>query len=190
MHRKGRGRTLVGGSPLVELCFYVGKTFLKESFSPHPFQRTLQRGFFIFRRIVRSTVVLWYLKPTTRVILSGVRLRTQSKPVGLPSIAKVGSRVVEVKLSVRDPATACRAPRSTPLRSAQDDTDGLCCDNCYKRTIRESPLQNSANIGGLMVERTMSENKKIPRCNFFEDGGVGEESFLFKESFFPRKIYY
>ena len=73
---------------------------------------------------VRSTVVLWYLKPTTRVILSGVRLRTQSKPVGLPSIAKVGSRVVEVELSVRDPDTTCRAPRSTSLRFAQDDTDG------------------------------------------------------------------
>jgi hypothetical protein len=26
----------------------------------------------------------------------------------------------------------------------------------------------------------------IPRCNFFEDGGVGEENFLFKESFFPH----
>ena len=27
----------------------------------------------------------------------------------------------------------------------------------------------------------------LPRCNFFEDGGVGEESFLFKESFFPHE---
>ena len=38
-----------------------------------------------------------------------------------------------------------------------------------------------------------TKNKyKSTRCNFFEDGGVGEESFLFKESFFPRKniIYY
>ena len=43
-----------------------------------------------------------------------------------------------------------------------------------------------ANSGGLMVERTVFENKKDPRCNFFEDGGVGEESFLFKESFFPH----
>jgi hypothetical protein len=25
-----------------------------------------------------------------------------------------------------------------------------------------------------------------PRFNFFEDRGVGEESFLFKESFFPH----
>ena len=33
---------------------------------------------------------------TTRVILSGVRLRTQSKPVGLPSVATVGSRVVKI----------------------------------------------------------------------------------------------
>ena len=37
-----------------------------------------------------------------------------------------------------------------------------------------------------MVERTMFENKKSPCFNFFEDGGVGEESFLFKESFFPH----
>ena len=34
---------------------------------------------------------------TTRVILSEVRLRTKSKPVGLPSETKVGSRVVKVK---------------------------------------------------------------------------------------------
>ena len=30
-----------------------------------------------------------------------------------------------IQCSVRDPATACRASRSTPLRSAQDDTDGV-----------------------------------------------------------------
>ena len=34
----------------------------------------------------------------------------------------------------------------------------------------------------------MSKNKKDPIFNFFEDGGVGEESFLFKESFFPHKV--
>ena len=142
MQGKGRGRTLVGGSPLFSLCLYVGEEtfFKKKAFFPHTphLQRNCNWGCFLFLDTVRSTVVLWYFKPTTRVILSGVRLRTQSKPVGLPSIAKVGSRVVEVKLSVRDPDTTCRAPRSTSLRFAQDDTDGLCVrplnNQCSHRT--------------------------------------------------------
>ena len=46
----------------------------------------------IFERIIRPC----HPELTTRVILSGVRLRTQSKPVGLPSVATVGSRVVKI----------------------------------------------------------------------------------------------
>ena len=34
------------------------------------------------------------------------------------------------------------------------------------------------------------QKQKSPSCNFFEDRGVGEESFLFKESFFPHIIIY
>ena len=38
-------------------CFFIaGKTFLKESFSPHPFQRTLKRGLIFCHYFVRSTV--------------------------------------------------------------------------------------------------------------------------------------
>ena len=41
-----------------------------------------------------------------------------------------------------------------------------------------------ANIGGSTVERTMFENKKIPRCKFFEKGAG--KSFLLRK-FSPRK---
>ena len=48
---------------------------------------------------------------------------------------------LNIQCSVRDPATACRAPRSTPLRSAQDDTDGI-----YARTTNGRPYKICANI--------------------------------------------
>ncbi len=38
------------------LFFIAGETFLKESFSPHPFQRTCTGDFIIYRYFVRSTV--------------------------------------------------------------------------------------------------------------------------------------
>jgi hypothetical protein len=34
----------------------------------------------------------------------------------------------------------------------------------------------------------MSENKKDPIAKFFEDGGVGEGSFLLRKSLPPRNI--
>ena len=144
-----------------------GRKLLGRSFpSPTPlsFKNFETIGLFLFSDIVRSTVVLWYLKPTTRVILSGVRLRTQSKPVGLPSIAKVGSRVVKVELSVRDPDTTCRAPRSTPLRSAQDDTDGLYARALFWLDLMQaggaSPhrweLKNKILCSNLLLEETIT----------------------------------
>ena len=46
----------------------------------------------------------------------------------------------------------------------------------------------SANISCSTVERTMSENKRDPIAKFFEDGGVGEGSFLLRKSLPPRNI--
>jgi len=36
--------------------FYAGKTFLKESFSPRPFQRTFKLGFYFLTQFLRSTI--------------------------------------------------------------------------------------------------------------------------------------
>ena len=63
-----------------------------------------------------------------RVILSEGR-SPQSNPEGVCVAQDLRGKN---RISVRDPATSCRAPRSTPLHSAQDDTDGLnarllCC---------------------------------------------------------------
>ena len=89
--------------------------------------------------IVRSTFILRGITPLSvgrglapaeysiypRVILSEGR-SPQSNPEGVCAAQDLrgGNRI-----SVRDPDTTCRAPRSTSLRSAQDDTDGLLCSN-------------------------------------------------------------
>ena len=44
-----------------------GKLSWKESFSPHPFQRTLKRGAFLFSNIVRSTVKQLMFAPHQRL---------------------------------------------------------------------------------------------------------------------------
>ena len=57
-----------------------------------------------------------------RVILSEGR-SPQSNPEGV-CVAQDLRGANKIWWSVRDPATSCRATRSTPLRSAQDNTDG------------------------------------------------------------------
>ena len=102
----------------------------------------------------------------------------------------------ETELSVRDPATSCRATRSTPLRSVQYDADGrdvACCLIILIKFDAIMVVEAPSYTKGEQPPSNQDNDKKInPQVSkFLKDRGCGgKKSFLLRKFSPPHKLSY